>query len=529
LFAVKGDSIKGQNMKTLILTIGCLLAASVPVQADLVARWAFNETGGNTAFDYVGGHHGTLMNFPVDDSQWVLGSNFRALAFDGVNDFVVAENFKGVAGVQARTITVWIKTTNTGQIIGWGSESGEGNSHWVINVQDRNGTPGTVRVSGNLGTHAVSSRVIGSTPVWDGNWHHIAVTFMDTIYPSNQRIFIYINGELDNFNTFVTDFYTATDLDVTIGAFANNTDYFEGLMDNLLIYDEALSHSQIKLINGFPNSAPNVDLPRLYLNGNPYHLNINVYDDGLPLEGELAYFWEQINGPGTMLFEPNQFVESPTITSPAEGEYELKLTVFDGELYGIDTMRITVRNQPPQVDAGEDIGFPDARIQVQLDATVTDDGFPDPPGRTSVTWEQLWGPADIFFEPNVFVEDPLITLPSEGTYRLRLHANDGLEEEYSDIRVIRGCVCRGDLSTDGVTPGQSGRVDFGDFGYFLGHFGASAPEFVIRPVPPDLLCADISDDGVLPGQNGQIDFGDFNYFMGVFGSYTPTFSGPCLP
>jgi hypothetical protein len=93
-----------------------------------------------------------------------------------------------------------------------------------------------------------------------------------------------------------------------------------------------------------------------------------------------------------------------------------------------------------------------------------------------------------------------------------------------------GCTgCRGDISTDGVAPGTNGLVDFGDFNYFLGAFGASAPGFVITPVPADLLCADVSDDGVAPASNGQIDFGDFNYFLGVFGSYAPTFSGPCLP
>jgi hypothetical protein len=91
------------------------------------------------------------------------------------------------------------------------------------------------------------------------------------------------------------------------------------------------------------------------------------------------------------------------------------------------------------------------------------------------------------------------------------------------------CTCRGDMSTDGVTPGYNGVIDFGDFNYFLGQFGAAAPVFVIDPVPSDLVCADLSTDGVNPGSNGQIDFGDFNYFLTVFGSYAPTFSGPCLP
>ncbi|MCH7591916.1 MAG: hypothetical protein IH989_03925, partial [Planctomycetes bacterium] len=36
------------------------------------------------------GYAGTLMNFPVDDSQWVAGRLNNALNFDGVDDYVDA-------------------------------------------------------------------------------------------------------------------------------------------------------------------------------------------------------------------------------------------------------------------------------------------------------------------------------------------------------------------------------------------------------------------------------------------------------
>jgi hypothetical protein len=111
--------------------------------------------------------------------------------------------------------------------------------------------------------------------------------------------------------------------------------------------------------------------------------------------------------------------------------------------------------------------------------------------------------------------------------------------ETEDYLARLGCACRGDLSTDGISPGSNGVIDFGDFNYFLAQFGASAggaldactpgTPFVICPIPANLLCADLSTDGITPGQNGRIDFGDFNYFLAVFGSYAPTFVGPCLP
>ena len=52
----------------------CTVAPSM-VTADittgLVAHWKMGETAGPTSADSVGGHHGTLNNFPGDDSQWV--------------------------------------------------------------------------------------------------------------------------------------------------------------------------------------------------------------------------------------------------------------------------------------------------------------------------------------------------------------------------------------------------------------------------------------------------------------------------
>jgi hypothetical protein len=77
------------------------------------------------------------------------------------------------------------------------------------------------------------------------------------------------------------------------------------------------------------------------------------------------------------------------------------------------------------------------------------------------------------------------------------------------------CQCFGDVSdSEGLTPNPDGVIDLGDFNFFLSRFGASDPDFVIQPVPAELLCADItgaSGTGIDP--DGQIDFGDFNFFL----------------
>jgi hypothetical protein len=59
-----------------------------------------------------------------------------------------------------------------------------------------------------------------------------------------------------------------------------------------------------------------------------------------------------------------------------------------------------------------------------INATVTDDGRPDPPGTVTLLWEQVSGPVPVPIDPNN-VEDITLVLPEKGTYVFRLSASDG--------------------------------------------------------------------------------------------------------
>ncbi len=58
-----------------------------------------------------------------------------------------------------------------------------------------------------------------------------------------------------------------------------------------------------------------------------------------------------------------------------------------------------------------------------INATVTDDGRPDPPGDVTLLWEQISGP-EVSIDPND-VEDLTLVLPETGTYVFQLSASDG--------------------------------------------------------------------------------------------------------
>lgn len=121
--------------------------------------------------------------------------------------------------------------------------------------------------------------------------------------------------------------------------------------------------------------------------------------DGTPvtLQPEEYYFWRVD-------------VNDPNGTSP----------VFtQGAVWTFNTV-----NALPTVDAGKkQAAWLTSPVTVQLDATVTDDGAPDPPGVVSLKWDTLSGPDTPLFDDDT-AEDPNVTFDTVGEYTLRLTATD---------------------------------------------------------------------------------------------------------
>src|SRR6185436_1236109 len=110
------------------------------------------------------------------------------------------------------------------------------------------------------------------------------------------------------------------------------------------------------------------------------------------------------------------------------GTYVLLLTANDGELAASDSIRIIVvppqpPNAAPAVDAGanQTITLPADAV---LDATVSDDGLPNPPAMLTTTWSVISGPGSVIFQ-NASAVDTRATFAAAGTYELRLTAADG--------------------------------------------------------------------------------------------------------
>lgn len=108
----------------------------------------------------------------------------------------------------------------------------------------------------------------------------------------------------------------------------------------------------------------------------------------------------------------------------------------DGKMYEFAIDPPPVGNQAPLVNAGADqsITFPDA---ANLSGSVSDDGLPDPPGTVTTLWTAQSGPGTVTFG-NASSPTTTATFSAEGTYVLRLTANDSQLSSFDQLTVTTG-------------------------------------------------------------------------------------------
>ena len=208
----------------------------------LVGWWKFDETNGTVAYDSSGnGRDGNLTNGP----SWTTGKIGGALSFDGTDDHVITHNFFGIAGTNPRSISAWIKTTSLNAVI-----CSYGNflqsQKWTIRLQNWDGVEGALR------TENFNGSIVGSTPVNNGSWFFIT-SILEPNKSNISDVLHYINGNLDNAShvgSMTIDTVLSSTFVIGRRLLQSNDSnyYFNGLIDDVRIYDRALSAAEVQAL-----------------------------------------------------------------------------------------------------------------------------------------------------------------------------------------------------------------------------------------------------------------------------------------
>jgi len=180
------------------------------------------------------GNNGTLTNGPTYSS-----ANRGSIVFDGSNDYVLTTRPSQIIASGAISIALWAKwttsgnTTSTIQTLVDNNHAGSPNRGFVI--QDRPDLSKILTFSVRpSGVGARSNAIIG-----DNNWHFIVGT-NDTSTSA-----LYIDGVL-NATTVESGGIPSVTNNISIGYWQGGTRYMNGIIPQVLIYNRALSASEVQ-------------------------------------------------------------------------------------------------------------------------------------------------------------------------------------------------------------------------------------------------------------------------------------------
>ena len=204
-----------------------------------IGIWFFDEDSGDTAQDYSEkANHGTLM----DDPERVDGKFGKALSFNGANHVEIADS-DSLDFDDAITVAAWVyrRTSQTGWRVLVCHEKGTGSQeHYFLGFSGSDAR-WFVHTEGN----DYSDTAIGPEVI-NGEWVHMAGTY------DGSDVILYINGQQE-FTVSHSGSFTDDNNPIIIGAATNDSgasfaEHFDGIIDEVAIFNVALSDSDIKAI-----------------------------------------------------------------------------------------------------------------------------------------------------------------------------------------------------------------------------------------------------------------------------------------
>ena len=225
-----------------------VLGSALPASADLIGHWNFEEGGGTMAFDSSGSintHDGTISG-----ASYVPGrvGNF-ALSFDGVNDYVQVLNHPDLSP-NSIAISLWFRPAGSqvtsADILDKGHGVGSVPYHGGYVFQYDSNTDSIGALYGNGSTFVGFNTGPGYR---DNQWHHIVANL------GAAEVALYIDGAPVGSSGGAGPIVN-NDADLYFGRHRALGRYFQGLIDDVRIYDAPLDPSQVAaLFNPVPVPA----------------------------------------------------------------------------------------------------------------------------------------------------------------------------------------------------------------------------------------------------------------------------------
>jgi hypothetical protein len=217
---------------------GALTSAAVTVTlsvnsapTNLIAAYSFNEGTGTTLTDRSGrGHTGTIAG-----ATWSTQGRFGgALSFDGVNDWVTVNDTAALDLTTAMTLEAWVRPS---ALAAWRTvlmkERTGGLAYTLY------GSDAASRMEGYLAVGSAEVGLPSTAALALNTWTHLAFTY------DGATMRVFVNGTQVATRTQTGAMATSTGA-LRIGGNSVWGEYFQGLIDEVRIYNRALTQAEIQ-------------------------------------------------------------------------------------------------------------------------------------------------------------------------------------------------------------------------------------------------------------------------------------------
>ncbi len=222
-------------------------ASKAPKGPPAVAHWRLDESTDIIASDSAGTNHGTVY----EGGNWTAGKFLNGFDFNGIKNYIQIPNSKTFDIKSSITICAWVY----GRSWTSSSEAGAGNINPILRKGEGNpnvwqfaintGVP-TLYLDGTDNGSLGSGRYRSNTTLDKEKWYHLAATW------DRSTVRIYVNGVVDNngqASSHTKDVGTdKRPLYIGGRAGADTNDRFHGIIDDVRLFNRALSGAEIRTI-----------------------------------------------------------------------------------------------------------------------------------------------------------------------------------------------------------------------------------------------------------------------------------------
>jgi len=207
----------------------CIVPGVVP--NDYLAYWKFNGNMDDETGDYPGTCPGASCPTLTTDKN---GNPDSAYDFDGTNDYINVGNLLA-SGSSELSITAWVLHEDTGDDRIICKSTGTAVADHVFSL----GLTGTT-VRARIDTGVTAN--YDASPYTVGQWEHVGLTY------DGSNLDIYINGAVAASHPKSGDIIASNQETIIGNVNTADSRYFNGKIDNVMIYDRALTSQEIQQI-----------------------------------------------------------------------------------------------------------------------------------------------------------------------------------------------------------------------------------------------------------------------------------------